>query len=81
MLVVAVNVIDLDSPGQKEVELGVKLNCAFASEIKRTFRITNNKVRVADLRKNMVIKRFVLEEKEWKTAGPEASPLSFMVEL
>lgn len=75
MLVVAVNVIDLDSPGQKEVVLGVKLNCALASDIKRTFRITNNKERVADLRKDTVIKRCVLGEKERDAAGADASQL------
>jgi hypothetical protein len=73
VLVVAVKVISLDSPGQKEVELGVKVNCAFASDSKRTFRITNNKERVADLRKDTVIKRCVLGKKEGDAADADAS--------
>lgn len=73
--VVAVKIICFDSPGQKEVEFGVKLNCALASDSKRRFRITNNKERVADLRKDTVIKRFVFGEKERDTAGADASQL------
>ena len=75
MLVVAINVIALDSPGQKEWELGDKLNCAFVSDSKKTFRITNKKERAADLRIDTVIKRCVLFEKEGDAAGADASLL------
>ena len=78
---VAVNVICLVSPGQKEVGLGVKLNCAFASDSSRTLRIMNIKERVDDLCKDRVIKRFVLIEKEGDTAGAEVSPSISMVDL
>jgi hypothetical protein len=78
---VMVKVTVFDSPEQITEGLTAKLTCEIASDTNDRLANPKTIAKTTDLRKDRVIKRFVLGEKEGDTAGAEVSPLSIIVNL